>query len=399
MQAVATGILALMAVVFVAASLAVARWPAAAWLRAFAEAALVGGFADWFAVSALFRHPLGLPIPHTAIIPRNKDRIGDALGQFIVDNFLSARVLDARLKELELAAWGGAWLQQPKNARSIAEAVLKWGPQVTSALPAGALEELAASVAAAAVKSAPVAPAASALLAALWNQGGAQPLIERCAELAARYLSEHQEVILERVQAQSWRWMPGFVDRAIARRVTGGLVELLEGLRRPDHPWRAELALAIETLIERLAKDPELRRQGEALKQQLLDDPRLQEHAHVLWSEIGQRLAADWADGLMPERIERLVRELGRWLAGDAGVQRSLNTAARALARQVLMPRRDEIGRYVAQVVKGWDARAVVARLELQVGPDLQYIRINGAIVGGLVGLVLYALGRLAHLA
>jgi len=149
MKRLATGLLVLMAILYLGASLLVARWPAAApvaaYVRAFAEAAMVGACADWFAVTALFRRPFGLPIPHTAIIPANKDRIGEALGRFIVENFLSPRVLDAKLRDLELAAWGGAWLQRPENAAMIAERLVRYGPEVIRALPPGALEALAGS--------------------------------------------------------------------------------------------------------------------------------------------------------------------------------------------------------------------------------------------------------------
>ena len=396
MQALATGLLAVMAVVFLAASYLEHRWGGAAYVRAFAEAAMVGACADWFAVTALFRRPFGLPIPHTAIIPRSKDRIGAALGRFMVDNFLTVQVLDAKLRELELAAWGGDWLQRPANARAVAERLVRVWPELLKALPAGALEELAGSAALAAARSVPAAPTASALLAAVWNGGRAQPLVERGAELLGAYLEEHQEVILGKVQQQSWRWLPSFVDKAIARKITGGLLQLLADVRQPDHPWRARLGEAVERLIARLAEDPDLRRQGEALKQQLLDDPAVGEHAHRLWGEMRRRLdAIGQGDATeLTARVEALVVSLGAWLSRDLGVQRTLNTSARAVVLRVVAPRREEIGRFVAQVVEGWDARSVVERLELQVGPDLQFIRVNGTIVGGMVGLGLYAFSR-----
>ena len=400
MQAIASGLLLAMAVLFTASSLMTARWPALAYMRAFAEAAMVGACADWFAVTALFRRPLGLPIPHTAIIPRNKDRIGEALGRFIVENFLSPRVLDAKLQQLEVAAWGGAWLQEPRNAAAVADRLVAWGPELMRALPAGMLESLAGSAAIAAAKATPAAPTASTLLAALWNEGRVQPLIERGAGLLSEYLAEHQDVILEKVQGQSWRWLPSWIDRAIARRITNGLVQLLADVEAPEHAWRVKLVEGMQTLITRLAVDPELNRQGEALKRQILDDPRLRQHGQRLWIEIERQLQTQWATegGDLPERLAHLVQDLGAWLRNDRGVQRTLNTGARALSRQVLAPRREDIGRFVAQVVEGWDARSVVDRLELQVGPDLQFIRINGTLVGGLVGLLIYVLSRFTGL-
>jgi len=397
MRAVATGLLVLMAAVFVATSFAPRGWTALAYLRAFAEAAMVGGCADWFAVTALFRRPFGLPIPHTAIIPRGKERIGAALGAFIVDNFLSPRVLDAKLRQLELAAWGGDWLRQPDNARRVARRIVAWAPEVIGALPPGALEPLAQSLALAAVRSVPAAPTASKVLAALWNEARVQPLVERASELAGAYLARHEDVILEKVQAQSWRWLPRWVDRAIATRITQGVLQLLSDIRAPDHPWRLGLAAEADALVVRLAEDPELRRRGEALKQRLLDDPRLGEQARRLWSDMRSQLQGDWAGGAdgLEARIERWLRDLGAWLHDDPAMQRTLNTTARVVVRSVLAPRRGEIGRFVAQVVDSWDTRGVVDRLELQIGPDLQYIRVNGALVGGLVGLTLFTLSRL----
>ena len=403
MKRLATGLLVLMAILYLGASLLVARWPAAApvaaYVRAFAEAAMVGACADWFAVTALFRRPFGLPIPHTAIIPANKDRIGEALGRFIVENFFSPRVLDAKLRDLELAAWGGAWLQRPENAAMIAERLVRYGPEVIRALPPGALEALAGSAALAAAKSLPAAPTASRLLAAVWNEGRAQPLVDAAAGALGGYLGEHQDVILEKVQAQSWRWLPSWVDRAIARKITGGVLQLLADVQQPEHPWRLKLGEAVDRLIVTLASDPEMLRQGEALKLRLLQDPRLAEHAHTLWTEVEQRLQSQWGEAAeLQGKIETLVLDLGAWLSNDPAVQRTLNLAARAVVRRVLAPRRHEIGAFVAQVVKGWDAASVVERLELQVGPDLQFIRVNGTIVGGLVGLGLFVLSRLLKL-
>ena len=396
MQTLATGLLVVMAALFVASSLLVSRWHALSLVRAFAEAAMVGACADWFAVTALFRRPLGLPIPHTAIVPQNKDRIGDSLGRFIVENFLSPRVLDAKLRQLELAAWGGAWLLAPRNAAALADRLVTWGPELVRALPSGTLEALAGSAAMAAARSTPAAPTASALLAAFWNEGRVQPLVERGAGLLSTYLAEHQEVVLQKVQGQSWRWLPPWVDRAIARRITEGLVQLLADVQAPDHPWRLKLVQGIEALIARLAEDPELHRQGETLKRQILDDPRLHEHAHRLWIEVERRLQTQWGseDGELRDKLTHVIQDLGKWLRNDPGMQRALNIGARALSRQVLAPRREAVGRFVAQVVRGWDARSVVDRLELQVGPDLQFIRINGTLVGGLVGLAIYVLSR-----
>lgn len=397
MQAMATGLLAAMAGVFLASSYGLRARPDLAvglgYVRAFAEAAMVGACADWFAVTALFRRPLGLPIPHTAIIPRNKDRIGAALGDFIADNFLTVEVLDARLRQIELARWGGEWLRQPRNARRLAARLATVLPGVLRELPKDMLRETAGSAALAGLRAVPASPTASRLLAAVWNEGRSQTAFEWGLDKLATYLIDNEAAIQEKVEAKSWKWMPKFIDRIIAQKVTTGLSELLVEMRAPDHPWRRELAAWIEDFISRLANDPDLLARGEALKTRLLDDPALRAQARSLWDELVEKLS----DGRSPEfaaRLEAMLLALGEWLHADEGAQARLNGWARILARQVIAPRRREIGGFVAQVVASWDAKGVVDRLELQVGKDLQFIRINGTVVGGLVGLALFAVSR-----
>lgn len=391
MRGLATGLLGLMAAIYAATLFAPPQGPWLGYLRAFAEAGMVGACADWFAVTALFRRPLGLPIPHTAIIPRNKARIGEALGRFIADNFLTAEVLDARLRQLEVARWGGAWLREPRNARRLALRLAAMIPPLLRALPKDTLREAAAAAAQAAVRRTPAAPAASRLLAAVWSEGRAQALIAWAVAGIQAYLSQNAEIIQDKVEAQSYRWMPRFVDRAIATKITAGLQALLQDLLDPDHPWRLQLRAAVEGFIQRLAEDPELLARGEALKARLLADPGLAAQAERVWSDLERGLGETGGRDLAP-RLEQLLVGLGHWLDADEAAQARLNTWARALAGQVIAPRRHDIGDFVAQVVSAWDTKSVVDKLELQVGRDLQYIRINGTLVGGLVGLLLHGL-------
>ncbi len=401
MRMIAAGLLGLMAAIFLGAGLAMRRvppgsWPALGYLRAFAEAGVVGACADWFAVTALFRRPLGLPIPHTAIIARNKDRIGQALGRFIADNFLTVGVLNARLQRVELADWGAAWLRRPSNAWRLSQKLSSLMPSLLQLAPTNVLRDLLGSGVLAAVEATPAAPVASRLLTMAWSEGQAHGLIDRAAELLGAYLDQHQEVILEKVQSQSYKWLPTWVDKIIAKKITAGVIQLLADVQDRGHPWRTQIDAAVQQLIMRLAQDPELREQGEVLKRRVLNDPQLVEYVRSLWSDMEHRLNAgvrDHAETIALVLEGRLVA-LGDWLARDRDVQRALNTGARALVRQVIAPRRHDIGRFVAQVVSGWDARSIVERLELQVGPDLQYIRINGTLVGGLVGLTIYAAAR-----
>ena len=398
-QGIATGLLGLMAVVFVAASLAL-RPPmlaqAAGYVRAFAEAAMVGACADWFAVTALFRQPFGLPIPHTAVVSRNKDRIGRALGDFIADNFLTVRVLDDRLRQLGVARWGAGWLRDPANARGLALRLARLAPDLVEALPAGALRALAGEALVSAVRAAPAAPLASRLLAIAWREGQAHRLVEQTAAALGGWLAEREGVILQAVRSQSYTWLPAWVDRMIAQKLTASLIKLLADLGQPDHPWRPDIARTIDGWIAKLASDPELRARGEALKRQLLENDEVREQMQAVWTALERGVASALRDNVasLADSLEHLLVGLGERLDEDAGVQRALELWARAMVRRVIAPRRHEIGGFVAQVVAGWDAQSMVDKLELQAGPDLQYIRINGTLVGGLVGLLIYSLSR-----
>jgi uncharacterized membrane-anchored protein YjiN (DUF445 family) len=400
MRAIATGLLGLMAVVFVGASLLQGRWPALAYLRAFAEAGAVGACADWFAVTALFRRPLGLPIPHTAVIPRNKTRIGEALGGFIADNFLTETVLDEKLRQLEVAGWGGDWLSRPANARRVARRLGALLPQIAAALPPGALRDLAGAAALAAARATPAAPLAARLLRALWSDGAGEATVERVLARLSDLLAERQATFRDSLAERTHTWLPRWVDKVLAARVTEGLAKLLSEMADPDHPWRQELRAWVERALDRLEHDPDLQAQGERLKLRLIADPNLRAQAESLWAGVETRLA-DIAHAEAPELAERLqgwIEALGAWLKEDTAAQARLNDWSRLVARRLIAPRRHQIGAFVAQVVASWDARSVVDKLELQVGRDLQYIRINGTVVGGLTGLAIFAVARLTGL-
>ena len=402
MKLIATGLLALMAAVFVAASLGQARWPALApalgYVRAFSEAGMVGACADWFAVTALFRRPLGLPIPHTAIIPRNKDRIGAALGGFIADNFLTAAVLQDKLRALDAARWGGAWLQRPANARGLAARLAKVLPQVVSAIPRGALGDVAAQALLAAARATSAAPLAGRALDRLRRDGHADRLIAWAVAEAAKYLTAHRTEIGDLVVARpGWtRWF----DRMLVGRVLEALTRTLEAMHAPDHRLRRVLRATLDRLSRRLRSDPDLQARVDAMKDGLLAHPALALQIEGLKSALDARvlhaIVADEAG--LAVRLEAVIRSFGGWLAENAAARERLNAWAREVATGVIAPRRREIGRFVAEVVAGWEADSVTDKLELQVGKDLQYIRINGTLVGGLVGLLIHAASRAAGL-
>jgi uncharacterized membrane-anchored protein YjiN (DUF445 family) len=398
MQIVATGTLLLMALVFIAASFAARHWSAAKYVRAFAEAAMIGGCADWFAITALFRRPFGLPIPHTGIIPRNQDRIGNALGAFIADNFLTEAVLDARLHQVEVAHWGATWVREPGRAKTLAQSGVASLRQLILALPSGAVRQMISSMSVAALKALPASTTASKLLELLWSGGRADRLIAMLLKALSRFMGERQDIILQQVQAQSFKWMPSWIDRILARRIASGLFQLIEDVQNPDHPLRLAVDKSVRVTIERLAGDPELIAWVDAAKARLLNEAVIGAELDQVWTAIEQWLndQLDPRHDTLSAILEKAILLWAEWLESAPDVQAIFNTTARALMKSAVSPRRHDIGRFVGEIVSGWDAGDMVSKLELQIGPDLQYIRINGALVGGLVGLAIYILTQLA---
>ena len=392
MRTIATLLLLGMTALFVLASLAPSTWAGLAYVRAFSEAGMVGACADWFAVVALFRRPLGLPIPHTAVVPSNKQRIGGALGRFITNNFLSPRIATQRLARVDAAGWIAEWLSHDAHASTLAAAATRVILKGLEGVPRNALAGFWATAAKRGVEAAPAAPIASRVLKVVWAGGQAQSWLEQALDFGEAALLRNKDFVVRKVSEQSSRWIPRWVDAIIAAKVMNGLLSSIREMHDEDHPWRKELSQAVERLIRDLADDPEFYARGEAMKAELLSSPVFLEQVKTLWAEIDQGLREE-----LPRRADDLttliasaLTELSRWLADDPVRRARINRMARQSLLRLLLPRRAEIGAYFTAVVENWDTATLVTRLELQVGKDLQYIRINGTIVGGLAGLAIF---------
>jgi len=392
MRTIALLLLVLMTAIFVATTAIKVDWPWVPYVRAFAEAGMVGACADWFAIVALFRHPFGIPIPHTGIVPNNKERIGIALGNFITNNFLSPKVAHKQLIRVDVAGSVARWINDPANSRQLIQQVSLLLPQVLKSLPGPELAAFLGDAARRGVEAVPAAPLASKVLAVLWAGGAAQTAIERALDFGESSLTRHQDTINRMVSEQTSRWVPRWIDNAIAARVTAGLLSTMREMRDPDHPWRVELTQAVEKLIADLASDPDMRALGERMKAALLANPLFVEQAKALWDEIESGLNADAAahTKAIAGVIEVALRSLGQWLTDNPERRQRINRRVRLLMLHLLLPRRAVIGACVTQVVRNWDSATLVDRLELQFGKDLQYVRINGTLVGGLVGLLIF---------
>lgn len=395
MKRFATGLLLLLGIVFVSAYIGQSTYPWLGYVRAFAEAAMIGGLADWFAVTALFRHPLGVPVPHTAIIPRQKDALGESLARFVRDNFLVREALAPRLESLDFAARAGAWLKQPVNARKItgsASAFAAWFLQTVdnAALRAFLRENLRLTL-----QQVRITPLLSGILELLTRGRHHEQLIDSFVRAARVQLHAQKHLIRARIEKQTPWWVPDFVDTRLYDKIVAELEHLLDSIGADSsHPGRQRFDQGLEQLIEAMKSDPQLIERGQAFKREVLEHPSMQNYVSELWKEISSFVlqSADDPDSPMRRRIEAAVVDFGRALEVDDALRAQINRWLNDATLYVVRNYSQEISDVISETVKSWDARATSRRIELQVGKDLQFIRINGTLVGGLVGLVLYTL-------
>jgi uncharacterized membrane-anchored protein YjiN (DUF445 family) len=394
MRAVASGLLAGMAVLYVIAT----AWggEAAVWryAKAFAEAALVGGLADWFAVSALFRRPLGLPIPHTAVIPRNKERIAQALGAFVAMNFLSPSVVAERLKDQDLAGPLARQLTDPIVAGQLARAVLQSLPSLAAAVDDPALRRFLRRQALVLAADQRVAVVIGQGLEALAEQGRHQALVDAALKEAAEALTAHAPSIRAKVRAKTeWFWRLLSADAKAAEALISALEDLIQDIADdPIHPARDRVTDLVKEFAAGLQQSETLQGEIRAAAGALANDPRLAAALEAAWTGVKAKLAnmAQNPSGAAADAIADGLAHLGRALTADAEARAALNCRLKALLAELAGRHGAAAAALIADTIRTWDAATMSSKLEAQVGPDLQYIRINGALIGGVIGLALH---------
>jgi uncharacterized membrane-anchored protein YjiN (DUF445 family) len=405
MRATATAMLAAMAATFLVARHFAGLHDGApgvwGYVLAFSEAAMVGGLADWFAVTALFRHPLGLPIPHTAIIPENKDRIADTMAAFLRENFLTPQVVARRLAGMNLAAAAGAWLSDPRedNGGRVRAGAAELFAQVLESLDP---ERLGNQVRAGLVKQLgklEVAPLLGQVVSAAIADKRHLPVIDSLVRWAGLTLEDNEEIVRARIHRRAnavLRWTG--LDEKLANSVIDGLYKMLaEVMVDPEHPLRAKIEEGLAKLADDLVNDGELRGKVEAAKADLLANPAVADWWQGVWERLRTGLIArarQPGSGFGVQLTEALG-ELGATLRDDPALQDQINRYARRSLVGIATRYGDQIVRLVSETVKRWDARTVTDRIESAVGRDLQFIRINGTLVGGLVGVAIHVVDTL----
>jgi uncharacterized membrane-anchored protein YjiN (DUF445 family) len=401
MRLFATGLLVVMAIIFVILRRFAAQDPAAGYVLAFTEAAMVGGLADWFAVTALFRHPLGLPIPHTAIIPENKDRIAETMAAFLRDNFLTPIVIARRMRGFNIAAAAGGYLADPASggqSRLRAGAANLFGdllesldPEKLGGLVKGGLRNQ--------LERLDVAPLLGQLLSAAIADQRHLPVIESFIRRAGLTIEDNEDLIRQMIHDHAnglLRWTG--LDEKLASAVLDGLYKLLaETLVMPDHPLRGRIIEGLDQLAHDLLHSSEMQARVQRLKAEVLSNPAMGHWLDGLWERLRvQMLGAARDPGrLLSGQLGASIGDFGAALQSDARLQIMVNRFARRTVVGVATRYGDEIVRLVSETVRRWDASTVTGRIEAAVGRDLQFIRINGTIVGGIVGVALHAVNTL----
>ena len=394
----ATGLLVLATIIFIVARVLESRWSWLGIIRATAEAGMVGGLADWFAVTALFRHPLGIPIPHTAIVPAKKDRVGRTLGAFVQRNFLTREVIEHRMRSMQVGLRLAEWLADPDNARTISRSAATAMSSAAQMLRDEDVQQVIDHSLAERVRAMHLAPLIGKILSVVTENDRHQEVLDEVIELASRVVNDNSEIIRSRIEAETPWWIPTAVDDKIFKRVLGAIQRLLTELSAdPNHALRQRFDVALHEFIDRLNSSPEFAARVDAWKEEFLDNDAARRFSASLWHDAKAALARYAAnpEAKAPGVIENALTTFGQKAVDDGELLSKLDKFVVDVAVFLVGRYQDEVADLIASTVASWDPDITSKRVELAIGRDLQFIRINGTIVGGLAGMVIYLISSL----
>jgi len=392
MKSIATGLLVVATAVFLLSWTFEQEYPYLRWLRVFAEAAMIGGIADWFAVTALFRRPLGLPLPHTAIIPSSKDRIAAELGVFIQENFLSAEVFRRKLQQMDIAGRAARYLSDEKFIVQVITWITSAVPHLVKALKDEDIRRFIETNIFNFAEEMKLAPTVGGIADTLIRSDREQRLLDTSLLATERFIDRNRVGIGEFLRSEMPWYVPGFLHDQIFDRIVLRLKEILHEVNNDqDHPLRKKYEGAIARVIDKLKNDPLYFEKGEVLKTQLIHSEAVQRYLIMLAAEIQERFiaATQKPDSFLSNLLRRALLSLGRELKDDQTVQAKMNAWAEEFVTNIITKRSREIAALISDTVHTWDKETITEKVELQLGKDLQFIRLNGMVVGGIVGLII----------
>ncbi|WP_065756558.1 DUF445 domain-containing protein [Bradyrhizobium paxllaeri] len=400
----ATGVLAATFVVFLGAKALVPVHPVFGFIAAFAEAATIGGLADWYAVVALFKRPLGLPIPHTAIIQSNQHRIADKLGEFIEQHFLEAAPVEAKLRQIDFGSFIADWLRDRKRSEDLARFALRLLPEAVAATENSGLMTFVSRRITAQLMAIDLAPLAAGTLRTFVKEGRHQGLLDDLLRGVHETMTqaETMAMIREKIRAELPTLLKLYrADKFLVNKIVASATAFFEEVRSdPAHPFRGEFDRMVLTFVDRLGTDPVYAEKIAGLKRDLLARPELAGLARHIWANVRSffERSASGETQVLEQYLVRMFVTAGEALAGDAELRAEINQGLVAVLRTVVAEQKSGVSTFISDQVKSWDMGQLISLIEINIGRDLQYIRFNGSLIGGLAGLALYTLEYLLRL-
>ncbi|GAA1609764.1 DUF445 domain-containing protein [Leucobacter chromiireducens subsp. chromiireducens] len=398
MQRIAVGLLIGMAVVFVVSFVLQERYPWLGYVRAASEGGMVGALADWFAVTALFRHPLGIKIPHTNLISNKKDEIGEGLGSFVEENFLADEVVHAKLAEISGARTAGVWLSERANAERAAGMVASAGLGAMTVLNDNDVQDFIEVLVRKHVVDPEWGPLLGRAADSFVTGGHHEALLDIAAERMEEWLVGHPEAFDRVISSRLPSWMPSVVEKFVDNRLHSEAVRFAQKVAtEPNHPFRIAVTKFLGDLARDLQEQEHLQQQLESFKREVFDSPRVRALAASTWDTARAALVAMLEDPKSDLRVRmvRAAQDFGRRLVADATLQYKIDVWVMGVVEHLVRNYRHDLAGVISETVQRWDAREAAEKIELQVGKDLQFIRINGTVVGSLAGLTIFAIATL----
>jgi uncharacterized membrane-anchored protein YjiN (DUF445 family) len=395
-KALATLVLMATLLLFVTAKLLLPMHPAFGFVAAFAEAATIGGLADWYAVVALFKRPLGLPIPHTAIIQGNQQRIADKLGEFIEVHFLEAAPVEAKLRQIDFGSFIADWLRDRKRSADLARFTLRLLPEAFNATETSGLMNFVTRRITTQLQGINLAPLAAGTLRGFVEEGRHQGLLDDLLRVMHQTLTQPDTmaVIRDKIRAELPTLLKLYrADKFLVNRIVASATTFFEEVRNdPQHPFRGEFDRMLLSVVDRLGSDQAFAGRIDGLKRDLLARPELAELARNVWSNARSFIerSASGETQVLQQHLAGMFVKAGEALAGDSELRAEINQGLATVLRSFIADQKSGVSTFISDQVKAWDMGQLISLIEINIGRDLQYIRFNGSLIGGLAGLALY---------